>query len=102
MREILKTLLEMEKEARDAAFAADDAQSQYATQAEINRRVAQIEREAKARIKIIEHETANEMATRINEIEFEYQQKTATMESFFTRAHNNLVEKIVHEVLHGH
>ncbi|MCL2363066.1 MAG: hypothetical protein FWC71_00200 [Defluviitaleaceae bacterium] len=100
MREVLSTLLEIENEARNASYVAED--DDYTTQAEIKRRVTQIEREAKMRIAALTHEAANETNERIKEIERDYQQKNAAMESFFARAHDGLVDKIVNEVLHAH
>jgi len=100
MREVLRTLLEMENEARNAAFVVDD--TEHTTQAEIKRRVAQIEYEAKTRIASFKHEIANETHARMSEIETEYQQKTAMLASFFAREHETLVAKITNEVLYGH
>ena len=99
MREIINTLLDLEKEARNASFVVED--DEYATQVEIERRITQIEREAKTRIATLKREATNETNERIKEIESDYQHKTTAMESFFIRAHDNLVDKIVQEVLHG-
>ena len=100
MREILNTLLDLEKEARNAALVVDD--EEYITQAKIERRVAQIEHEAKVKMATMQREITNETTERIKDIENEYRQKTALMESFFANRKDELIDKIVHEVLHGH
>jgi len=100
MQELLATLLGMENEARQAAHVADD--NEFYTQTEIERRIAQIEREAKIRIANIEREFINDTQAQTQKIEQEYVQKTESMEAFFAHEHENLVEKIVHEVLHGY
>ena len=100
MHELLTTLLGMEKEARQAAYVADD--NTFYAQTEIERRVAQIQREAQTRITNIEREFINEENVQINKIKLEYQHKTATMEAFFAHKRDDLVEKIKQMVLHGH
>ena len=100
MLEAVQTLLKIEEEARAVAFVPEIT-STYVPD-ETARRIAAMQQEMEVRATVAERETVDEMVARVKEIEAEYAAKFEQLDALFLHERDALLERVVHEVLHGY
>jgi hypothetical protein len=99
VQNVISELLAIEKTAQGVLVAVK--QEEDCVQAEIDRSIAALERDANAQIAAIERESREETTARLAQIATDYQDKTRQMEEAFAANRDSWLAEILQNVLHG-
>jgi len=99
----IKKLLAIESEAQEAmkTLAKEEFQIRQKIEADLARRVAEIEAEGKQALEMIRQESLTDMDDKITKIKMEYSAKIQEFTAYFSQNKHEWRRKIFHDVLRG-
>ena len=100
---ITQKLLAIESDAQEAmkALAKEEAELQQKIEADLVRRVDEIENKGNQAIELLKRDSEAEKEARISRIKEEYKEKSQAYTKIFNTNRHEWREKILHDVLYG-